>query len=154
MALSADGSHLYAANGAKGIVAEVRAEGNNPPSVVRTVRIEKPTATAGLFINDVEAKELATGGLVLSADGKTLVMTGKTGLLWVDAATLRARSVHLADWTVWSLGLSPDGSMVYALNNAGTIAELSMQNPGTPMTFGASGAQPMALIRVDSPPSP
>jgi hypothetical protein len=55
---------------------------------------------------------------------------------------------------VWSLGLSADGSMVYALNNAGTIAELSMQNPGTPTTFGATGAQPMALIRVDSALAP
>jgi hypothetical protein len=154
LALSADGSHLYAANGAKGIVAEVRAEGDNPPSVVRTVSIDKPTASSGLFVKDVEAKELATGGLVLSNDGKTLVMTGKTGLVWVDAATLRARSAHLTSWTVWSLGLSPDGSMVYALNNAGTIAELSMQNPGTPTTFGATGAQPMALIRVDSALAP
>ena len=154
LALSSDGSHLYAANGAKGIVAEVQTQGNNPPSVVRTVRLDMPAPTSGLFIKNVEAKELATGGLVLSADGKTLVMTGKTGLVWVDTATLHARSVHLASWTVWSLGLSPDGSMVYALNNAGTIAELSMQNPGTPTTFGAAGAQPMALIRVDSPPAP
>jgi hypothetical protein len=154
LALSSDGSRLYAANGAKGIVTEVHADGGNPPTVVRTVQVDKPTASAGSFIQNVEAKELATGGLLLSSDGKTLVMTGKTGLVWVDTATLRARSIHLEGWTVWSLGLSPDGSMVYALNNAGTIAELSMQNPGTPTTFGASGAQPMALIRVDSPPSP
>jgi hypothetical protein len=154
LALSADGSRLFAANGAKGIVAEVHADGNNPPSIVRTVGIDKPTATSRLFVQNVEAKELTTGGVLLSADGKTIVMTGKTGLVWVDAATLRVRSMHLTGWTVWSLGLSPDGSMVYALNNAGTIAELSMQNPGTPTTFGAAGAQPMALIKVDSVPAP
>jgi hypothetical protein len=154
LALSTDGSRLYAANGAKGIVAEVHAQGNNPPSVVRTVHIDKPTATSSMFVQNVEAKELTTGGLLLSLDGKTLVMAGQTGLLWIDTSTLRARSSHLAYWTVWSLGLSPDGTMVYALNNAGTIAELSMENPGTPTTFGASGAAPMALIRVDSSPAP
>ena len=151
LALTADGSRLYAANGAKEIVAEVRTK---EVSIARTAHVGRPAATSSLFVKDVEAKELAIGGVVLSPDGTTLVMTGKTGLIWVDTATLRARSVHLASWTVWSLGLSPDGSMVYALNNAGTIAELSMHNPGTPTTFGASGSQPMALIRVDSPPAP
>ena len=154
VALSTDGTRLYAANGAKGIVAEVRTDGDNPPALARTVHVNEPTASASLFVQDVEAKELATGGLLVSADGTTLVMTGKTGLMWLDTATLRARITHLAGWTVWSLGLSPDGTTVYALNNAGTIAELSMQNPGTLSTFGASGSQPMALIRVDSPPSP
>jgi hypothetical protein len=151
--MNADGTRVYAANGAKGIVAEIHS-GGTPPTVSRIEHVNTSTASWNLLVRDVEAKELATGGAVLSKDGKTLVMTGKTGLMWVDTSTLRARTKHLAGWTVWSLGLSPDGSMVYALNSAGTIAELSMANPGTPTTFGASGATPMAVIRVDSPPSP
>jgi len=154
LAMNADGTKIYAANGAKGLIAEVHSDPGGAPIVVRMERLNSATASFGLFFQDVEAKELATGGLVISRDGQTLVMTGKSGLVWVDATTLRARSHHLANWTVWSLGLSPDGSTLYALNNAGTIAELSMSNPGTPTTFGASGAQPMALIRVDSPPAP
>jgi hypothetical protein len=153
LAMNADGTRVYAANGAKGIVAEIHS-GGTPPTVSRIEHVNTSTASWNLLVRDVEAKELATGGAVLSKDGKTLVMTGKTGLMWVDTSTLRARTKHLAGWTVWSLGLSPDGSMVYALNSAGTIAELSMANPGTPTTFGASGATPMAVIRVDSPPSP
>jgi hypothetical protein len=91
---------------------------------------------------------------VLSADGRTLVITGKTGLVWVDTATLRARSHQITDWTVWSLGVSPDGSMVYALSDTEKIAELSMTNPGVPTIFSASAAQPLALIRIDSAPAP
>jgi hypothetical protein len=81
-------------------------------------------------------------------------MTGKTGLIWVDTATLRARSHHLAGWTVWSLGLSPDGRMVYALSDAQMIAELSMASPGVGTTFKASAALPLALLRVDPRPAP
>jgi hypothetical protein len=91
---------------------------------------------------------------VLSADGRTLVMTGKTGLVWVDTATLQARSHQIPSWNVWSLGLSPDGSMVYALSDTEKIAELSMTNPGSPTIFSASAAQPMALIRIDSAQAP
>jgi hypothetical protein len=151
LALSTDGSRLFATNGAKGIVAEINADG---PSIVRTAHIASPNPLAGLFVQDVEAKEFGSGGAVLSPDGKTLVMTGKTGLIWVDTTTLRARSSHLAGWTVWSLGLSPDGRMVYALSDAEMIAELSMADPGVGTTFKASSALPLALIRVDSPLAP
>lgn len=154
LALSADGTHLFAANGAKGIVTEVNADPAGVPSVTRTVRLDTVTASSVAFVQDVEAKEFSTGGTVLSPDGKTLVMTGKTGLVWVDTATLHVRSRQLANWTVWSLGLSPDGTMVYALNNAAMIAELSMTTPGTPRTFAASGVQPIALIRVDPAVAP
>ena len=155
LALSTDGSRLFATNGAKGIVVEIKTDG---PSVARIAHIDSssPAANpiAGSFVQDVEAKEFGSGGAVLSPDGKTLVMTGKTGLIWVDTTTLRARSSHLAGWTVWSLGLSPDGRMVYALSDAEMIAELSMADPGVGTTFKASSALPLALIRVDSPLAP
>ncbi|MEA2627628.1 MAG: hypothetical protein QOJ10_88 [Chloroflexota bacterium] len=151
LALSAGGSRLFATNGAKGIVAEINTSG---PSVVRTAHIDSPSPSGSLFVQNVEAKELGSGGAVLSSDGQTLVMTGKTGLIWVDTTTLHARSHQLAGWTVWSLGLSPDGRMVYALSDAEMIAELSMANPGVGSTFNASSALPLGLIRVDSPPAP
>jgi hypothetical protein len=154
LVLSADGSRLFATNGAKGIVAEVNTDFNGGPSVIRTAHIDTPSPSAGLFLQDVEAKEFGGGGAVLSPDGKTLVMTGQTGLLWVDTTTLHARSHQLTNWTVRSLGLSSDGSTVYALHDAGMIAELSMANPGVSTTFGSSDTQPLALLRVDSPPAP
>jgi hypothetical protein len=154
LALSADGTRLFATNGTKGIVAEVHNDRASSPSVVRTVRVDTSTASSSWFAQDVEAKEFGTGGAVLSPDGKTLVMTGKTGLLWLDTPTLHARSHQLTNWKVWSLGLSPDGTMVYALNDAAMIAELSMANPVRSTTFGASDGQPLALIRVDSPVAP
>jgi hypothetical protein len=152
LALSSDGTRLFAANGAIGSVAEVNAGPDGGPSVTRVVHIGGPGATTG-FIQNVEAKEFGTGGAVLSADGKTLVITGKTGLVWVDTATFRTRSPQLTGWRVASLMLSPDGSMVYAISDSSMIAELSLSSPGAQTTFGAVGGQPLALIRVD-PASP
>lgn len=149
LALSADGTHLFAANGAMGIVAELNTGPNGGPSVTRSVRVDGSTASSDSLVQNVEAKEFGTGGVVLSADGKTLVMTGKTGLVWVDTATLHSRSHQLAGWNVASLGLSPDGSFVYALSDSSMVAELSFANPSSPTTFGASSGQPLALIRVD-----
>jgi hypothetical protein len=154
LALSADGTHLFAANGARGLVTEVYVDLNGFPSITRIAHVNTPKASAGGLVQGVTAKELATGGAVLSTDGKTLVMTGKTGVAWVDVATLQTRSQHLRDWTVWSLGLSADGSMVYALSDREMIAELPLANPDAATTFGAPSAQPIALIRVDSPQAP
>jgi hypothetical protein len=153
LALSADGTHLFAANGAMGVVAEVNAGPNGGPSVTRAVRIDASAASSGPLVQDVEAKEFGTGGALLSPDGQTLVITGKTGLVWVDTATLHTRSHQLASWHVASLGLTPDGSLVYALSDSSMIAELSFANPSSPTMFGASSGQPLALIRVDLAPS-
>jgi hypothetical protein len=151
LALSADGSHIYAANGATGIIADVNLNGNGPPSVGRTAHITTAFASSGFFAQDVLAKEFGASGAVLSPDGKTLVVAGQTGVVWVDTASLKAHDRRLASWTVWSLAMSPDGANVYAVNDAGMIAEVPMTGSHTPSTFGGAPGQPLALIRVASP---
>ena len=109
LALSADGTHLFAANGAMGIVSEIDNDANGVPSVTRTVHIDSTAAAASPFVNNVGAKELGADGAVLSPDGQTLVVTGATG---IDLARHRhAARVAAVSSTleVWSLALSPDG---------------------------------------------
>jgi len=151
LALNADGSHLYAANGATGIIADVNLNGNAPPSIARTAHITTAFAASGFFAQDVEAKEFGASGAVLSPDGKTLVVAGQTGLVWVDSASLKAHDRQLASWTVWSLAMSPDGANVYAVNDAGMIAEVPMTGSHTPTTFGGAAGQPLALLRIAAP---
>ena len=102
------------------------------------------------MVQNVEAKELGANGAVLSRDGAALVTTGATGLLWIDTATLRTRSSQLTKWTVWSLVGSPDGSRVYALNDAGVIAELSMPDGRMGATFDPAVGSPIGLLRVEA----
>ena len=145
LALSRDGSHLYAANLANGVVADVDTGGNGLPSIARTAQI----ASAG-SARDAHAKTFGANGTALSPDGRTLVISG-AGVMWLDTATLHTQSRQLTDWTVGSLALSPDGSKLYVVNDAGRIAEISMTGQQVATTFGGGPGQPLALIRVEAP---
>jgi hypothetical protein len=150
LALSRDGSHLYAANGAMEAVVDVNTAAYGP-SITRIVRVASTGSADSLFAQNVQAKEFGANGSVLSPDGRTLVMSGSTGVVWVDASTLHAQSRQLTDWKVWSLALSPDGSKLYVVNDAGMIAEVSMAGQHVATTFNGGPGQPLALIRVEAP---
>ena len=150
LALTADGRHLYAANGALGLLAQIDNLDGNQPLVKRTGTIATTGSTSSLFVQDVAAKEFGPSGSALSLDGKTLVTAGQSGLVWIDTATLRARSHQLTKWTVWSVAASPDGSRVYAVNDAGAIAELSMADGRVAATFDPGEGFPMGLLRVEA----
>ncbi|TMC70784.1 MAG: hypothetical protein E6J18_09235 [Chloroflexi bacterium] len=149
LALSANGTRLYAANGALGVITEISNLPDAIPSIVHTYQLGKASASAGGLIQDVEAKEMGLGGAVLTPDGKTLVVTGSSGVVWVDTASMRSARHELDNWRVWGLALSPDGKVLYAVNDAGMIAELPMAGGAGTRFTGAPG-QPLALIRVEA----
>ena len=139
LAMSRDGSRLYAVNGATSILAEIDTSSQYSPQVTRTAHI----ATGG-------SARVASGGVVISSDGKTLVTAGASGILWVDTAGLTAWRIALNDWHVSSLGLSPDGRTLYAVRDTGVIAEVSMGSGDVLATFDPAAGQPLALMRVGS----
>lgn len=145
LALSPDGSKLYAANAAMGMVSEVD---NSGPALARTAHIDASPVSTRSWAQDVQAKELGANAAVLSPDGKTLVNAGASGIVWVDTSTLHLRNRALNGWRVWSLGMSPDGSTVFALDDAGMIAELSMGTGTVVSTFDPAAGYPMAIMRV------
>jgi YVTN family beta-propeller protein len=151
LALSPDGTRLYAANAATGTVSVINTSANNfPPAVLRTVRVDTGAPASSALVQDVQAKEFGANGAVLSADGQTLVTIGTKGIDWIDTTTLTLRSRALPDWTVWSLALSADGTTLYALSDSGKVAELSMNGPSLLATFDPRAGQPLALIRVEA----
>ncbi|HEY2598847.1 MAG TPA: hypothetical protein VGJ79_10260 [Candidatus Dormibacteraeota bacterium] len=152
LALSADGSRLYAANGVLGVVAEFDTS-NGGPDLMRTAHIATPAQSAGL-IQSVEAKGFGSNGVVLSPDGRTLVTIGTTGVTWIDVATLSATGRQLSDWTVWTIALGPNGDNLYAVSDGGMIAEVSMTGPHAASTFEGGPGQPMAVIRVEAARAP
>jgi YVTN family beta-propeller protein len=151
LAQSPDGTRLYASNAATGTVSVINTSANNfPPAVMRTVRVDTGAPASSAVVQDVQAKEFGANGAVLSPDGQTLVTIGSTGIDWIDTTTLKLRSRALADWTVWSLALSADGTTLYALSDSGKVAELSMNGPDLLATFDPRAGQPLALIRVEA----
>jgi hypothetical protein len=132
-----------------GLVTQIDNLDGNNPSIVRTGKIASTGSTANTLVQDVAAKEMGPHGAVLSRDGGTLVTAGATGLLWIDTGTLRIRSRELTKWTVWSLAGSPDGTRIYAVNDAGAIADLAMDGR-LAATFDPAEGPPMGLLRVEA----
>jgi len=139
LAMSSNGTRLYAINGATGIVAEVDTSNQFSPQIVRTAKIATGSSAS------IGASALTA---VISPDGKTLVTAGSSGIVWVDTASLKVRMQALSDWHVWSLGSSPDGSVLYAVSDKGSIAEVSMASGAVANRFDGARGQPMALMRV------
>ena len=148
LAMSGDGSHLYAANAAAGVVSDVVIGGNASPSVSRSVHIDSGKSVASIFAQDVQAKELGANAAVISADGKTLVTAGTAGIVFIDIRGLRVIARALTDQTVWSLALSPDGKVLFVLNEHGTFTEVSMDTRRVGATFNPSAGYPLELMRV------
>ena len=135
MALSPDGNHLYATNPALGVVTAILLK--DYPTVGRTVHVG-------------ERSHVWPAGSVVSADGQTLVIAGSTGVVWLDATTLTQKRQALDSWTVRSLALSPDGATLYAVNDLGAVAEVSMAGGSVTTTFDPNIAHPIALMRVEA----
>jgi hypothetical protein len=147
LAMNAAGTHLYAANGATGIVADLPID-NGAPGQMRAAKLND-SQTGGIFgVLDAQAKELGGNAAAVSPNGRTLVIAGKTGVLWVDTASLKTRDRQLAGWSVWSLAMSPDGTTLYVVDYAGMIAEVPMAGAHSAITFAGAGEQPLALMRV------
>jgi hypothetical protein len=141
LAMNRDGSQLFAANGVLGIVAQVEPATNYQPAVKRTVHYDTSQS--------VGAKGNGASGAVLSLDGHTLVVSGDRGIAWIDATTLRVSARSLGGWKVWSMAVSGDGAALYAVNDAGMIAEVSMSRGHSLAQFGGAPGQPIELVRVD-----
>jgi len=140
LAITGDGSRIYAANPATGVVAVISTGANSVPSVLRTARFERAISP--------NAKGSGANAAVVSRDGETLVVGGASGVTWIDTSSLQVRAHALTGWHVSSVGLSPNGQNLYAVGDDGRIAEISMTDATVTSRFDPSAGQPMALMRV------
>jgi hypothetical protein len=134
LALSPDGATLYASNPAMGVVTVISAVS---PSQGRTFHVSEPSHGW-------------PAGAVVSADNRTLLVPGASGVVWLDTSTLTQKRHALDSWTVRSLALSPDGATLYAVNDVGAVAELSMHDGSVTTTFDPNIAHPIALMWVEA----
>ena len=149
LALNADGSRLYAANGATGDVAVIDVH-SEPQAITSTAHLTH-VPVASSFVVDAHAKEIGGNDAVVSADGRTLVFAGSLGVTWVDLSSLSARIRQVTDQTVVSLALNASGSTLYAVGASGAIGVVPM-TAGTPAAWSwfSTNVQPVALVRVQA----
>jgi hypothetical protein len=134
LAMNQLGTRVYAINGASGTVAEVD---SSSMQVLRTAQIKADPSGA-----------IGAGAAALSPDGKMLVTASNAGIVWVDTSNLQVRMEALAEWHVWSLGLTPDGQTLFAVSDAGQVAEVSMSSGAVLARFDPGAGKPLALMRV------
>jgi hypothetical protein len=139
IAMDRSGDAFYAVNSATGVVAQIDNSQLYNPAVKRTAHIVggKPS-------------DVGSNAAVLSPDARWLIAAGSSGVVWIDTTTLAVRMQALTSWHVWTLGLSPDGSDVYAVSDSGHVAALEATTGRVISTFDTSFGRPIALMRVAS----
>jgi hypothetical protein len=118
LAISPDGTSLYAVNAALGTVAVMTA--GQPPKIVRTAPVALSHAgdlLAGLVVS-ADAKGPRIGGAALSPDGRTLYSFADKGVVAIDTTTLKVRARYLDPWMPDTMRLSSDGKWLYVAESS------------------------------------
>jgi DNA-binding beta-propeller fold protein YncE len=149
LAISRDGTSLYAANAALGTVAVLTT--GDAPKVVRSglLALGHTNTLLGGLVTSAEAKGPSLGGAALSTDGRTLFTFGETGVVAIDTTTLKVRARYLDPWQPDTMRLSSDGKWLYVAESSenklwqidpvtGAIAEVT----GTTHAWALLWAQP------------
>ncbi len=123
---SPDGRRAYAVNALMGVVAEVdrmsaQITHSATFSVVRADEPSLPEALLRWFVPIAEAKAEGFSHAVVSPDGKTLYLTGDFGrrILALSTKTLEVTKRIATSTPVMGLGVSRDGTRLYAIANDG-----------------------------------
>jgi sugar lactone lactonase YvrE len=145
LAMSNDGTAIYAVNATTGQIAQLSTSGSpNPPVVSRVGKLPlgSQTSLLSLFATDADAKGAPLGGAALSSDGRTLFAAGNPGVLAIDTSTLKVRARYLPDDNIPSIRLSADGKWLYAADpGVNTVWQLDP----------ASGTVKGQIKNIDSP---
>jgi DNA-binding beta-propeller fold protein YncE len=154
LALTPDGSTLYAVNPALGIVDEIDAR---QMSLRRTGQITVSRADhgalarlGGLLFPSADAKRYVVGGAVLSPDRRVLYAAAHDGISVVDTVTLGSRQVWQTKHWFDYLALSADGSRLYAIDNANSALVMIDTRDGTSLGEIKLSAYAPAIVRIDS----
>jgi hypothetical protein len=113
LALSSDGSTLYAANGALGVIAKIALTDTLFDSHVSLVRHFDP----GQVSPDGNGNgQPLYNGAVLSPDNKTLYFAGAQGIWSLRTNDIQLEKSYLTQQMFTSIALSSDGRMLYAVH--------------------------------------
>ena len=153
LALSRDGSMLYAVNPALGFIDEVslRTGSLNRSNKINVTRTEDGAlaAVGRLFFPVAEAKRYIRGGAVLSLDGRSLYAAGTKGIAIIDVATLGSRGMWATDTAFDSFALSPDGARLYGISGQLDKVRVMRTSDGAVLGEIKPGGYPGEVVRVD-----
>lgn len=135
LTLSSDGTALYAANGALGVVSEI-VPGDNGNTDSSNIFFSKIVATGqfnpgSVSMTSADKTRTLYNAAVLSPDQKTLYFAGMQGIWALNTDDLQAqrnslvRGNYLPQQTITGIALSADGRTLYAVDPAHGITLLN-----------------------------
>lgn len=153
LAITSDGSTLYAVNPAMGVIDEIDV---GQLSLRRTapIPVARPddgvlAAIARFFLPVAKAKRYLIGGALLSPDGRTLYAAAHSGLAVIDTASLSSRATWQQAHQFDTLRLSSDGRRLYAMDNM--AGSLVMVDATAGASLGEVKLQYVpAILRIDT----
>lgn len=141
IAMTADGSVIYAANPAAGKLATIHPQGDGKPTIDRVADIGRPGTAALPGVVNAVAKEMAGGLAVLDAD--RMYVPGSTGIEVIDLKAGRQVATWLQSWGIRSLALVPGGGQLLAIDQRSRLLRIDT-------TSGADTVVATALGNADA----
>jgi hypothetical protein len=146
LAITPDGSRVYAANGSLGLVAAMTT--GTAPTIVRTgqVALNPGGGLLGGLVTTADAKGSTIGGAALSKDGRTLFALAGGGIVAIDTTSLQVRTRIVQNANVESIRMSADGKWLFA--SSGSSSRLWQIDPATGAVHGEikGAANPWAVL--------
>lgn len=117
LALSADGTTLYAANGALGLVTSIKLAGEQVfyDNISKTSHFNPGSATPA------NASPVPYNGAALSPNQQTLYFIGPRGIWAVNTGDLKVQRNYVTQQAFTGIALSGDGQTLYAVSPANGI---------------------------------
>lgn len=156
LALSPDGSKLYAVNTALGVVNEIDARSL---VLTRTAQLGASLERADpwarlwqLLFPVAEAKRVLRSGAVVSPDGRTLYAVGTGGVAVIETGSMSVRWWRV-DLVFDSLAISPDGLRLYATGDTARSIEILDARDGSALgSIETTGLAYGQIVRVEARP--
>ena len=149
LALSADGSTLYAANGAIGVVSSINMNTANVQDIFDD-KIQHTThfnPGNGSISNNAKTRTLYNGA-ALSSDQKTLYFAGVQGIWAANTSDLSPQGHYLVRQPVTGIALSGDDRTLYAVDPTSGITLLSAANGQTQKVIQGHAHNPWGIAWI------
>lgn len=122
LALSSDGTTLYAANGALGVVRAISLNGDEVfyDKIAHSSHFDP----GNISMSSSDKTRVLYNGAALSSDQKTLYFAGMHGVWAVNTADLNVQGHYLTQQALTGIALSADSRTLYAVDPANGITLL------------------------------
>lgn len=148
LAMSPDGTTLYAANMALGVVARVSLHGGSSNVFSDQVTAMGSFASGVSSVPGQASQRPLYNGAALSPDAKTLYVSGPNGISAFAAGTLALRKTYLAGQDITSVAVGAGSNTLYAVNPSAGVSVIDLASGRTLRTARSPMRSPWGIAWV------